>query len=251
MTTAETTLAVPAALEPGMSPFQRMAAVFARPAHAWSGLPRQVQFWFPMLAVLLVTMAGNLLLHDRALVPMLAAQWEEQVADGQMTAEAYDQALRFFDSPAGKIAVAVQQLVFMPLFTLFAGLLVWFGVGFVLGSRMSYRLALEVAAWAGLITIPGYLATAAISWFRETMRGVHVGFGILLPETESPDRTLTVLGVILDSIGPFGIWYVAVAVLGAAALSGAPRGRVAWVIGGLYLLAVAFSAGITAMQIPG
>jgi hypothetical protein len=249
MTTAEMNAVAPAASGPGMSPVARMIAVFTRPAQAWDGLPRQVQWWFPVVVTLLVTSAGNLLIHDRALVPMLFEQWEEAVADGAMTAEQLQSMQGFFDSPAGKIMVVVQQAVILPLFTLLAALLVWFGVGFVLGSRISYRLALEVAAWSGLITLPGYLITITISWFRETMRGVHVGFGILLPEQDSPTRLMTALGVILDGIGPLSLWYLAVAVIGASTLSGAPRQRVWWVLGGLYLVILVISAVLASMQV--
>lgn len=249
MTTAEMHAAAPAGSEPVMSPFARVIAVFTRPSQAWAGLAKQVQWWFPLLLTLLVTSAGNLLVHDRALVPMLVEQWEEAVAEGQMTAEQFDSMQTFFDSPAGKITVVVQQAVILPLFTLLAALLIWFGVGFVLGSRISYRLALEVAAWSGLVTLPGYLLTIGISWFKESMRGVHVGFGILLPEQDAPSKLMTALGVFLDGLGPLSLWYVAVVVIGASMLSGAPRQRVAWVVGGIYLVVLGFSAALATMQV--
>ena len=57
------------------------------------------------------------------------------------------------------------------------------------------------------------------------MKGVHVGFGLLLPDADTPSRLSVGLGVVLDALGPLSIWYVVVMVLGAAALSGAPRRR--------------------------
>ena len=46
---------------------------------------------------------------------------------------------------------------------------------------------------------------------------------------------------------PLAIWYVAVVVLGASTLSGAPRKSVAWVLGGLYVVILALIAAMAAM----
>jgi hypothetical protein len=115
---------------------------------------------------------------------------------------------------------------------------------------MTYRWSLEVAAWSGLITIPAQLLTGVVAWTRETMKGVHVGFGLLLPETETPTRFGIWLGGVLDALGPLSIWYVVVIVLGASALSGAPPKRVAWVLGGLYIALILLFASLGAMVTP-
>jgi len=238
--------ATPAASSPPLSPLARVVAIFTRPAQAWGGLQR-VQWWIPLLITLVITATGNFFLHDRALMPMLVDQWEQEVADGNMPAEQMERAQAFMEGTTGKIMVLVQQAVLLPVFTLFAALLIWFGVGFVLGSKISYRLALEVAAWAGLISLPGYFITFALAWFKETMKGIHTGFGLLLPDTETPGKLMTGVGAFLDGIGPLALWYVAVVVLGAAALSGAPRKSVMWVLGGLYLVIMVLIACMAAM----
>jgi hypothetical protein len=247
MTLNDASSAAPAVVEPTLSPLARAVAVFVRPGQAWTGLGRQVQWWFPVILTILVSAAGTLALHERALIPMLEDQWEQQVADGLMPADRMDGMLDFMRSPAGIAVTIGQQVLMLPIFTLFVALLVWFGVGFVLGTRLPYRLALEVAAWSGLVSLPGYLLTAALAWMKESYRGVHVGFGILLPESDAPSKLMTSLGVVLDGLGPFSIWYLAVGILGAAALSGASRRSVAWVLGGIYLAMVLFGAGLAAM----
>jgi len=124
------------------------------------------------------------------------------------------------------------------------------GIGFVLGVPFRFRLALEATSWASLITIPTQLLVFGLAWSRETMRGVHVGFGLLLPEPDTPSKVLTGLGFFLDSIGPLSIWYVIVLVIGASALSGAPRRSVAWVVGGLYLGFVLLFSALGAVFAP-
>ena len=83
------------------------------------------------------------------------------------------------------------------------------------------------------------------------MQGVHVGFGILMPESDPPTKLQTGLAFFLDTIGPLALWYLVVLIIGAAALSGAPRNRVTWVVGGLYLVLMVFIAALMSMAAKG
>jgi len=234
----------------GRSVLSRLAAVYTRPVAAWDGLDRQVQWWFPMLLTALFAAAFAAVLHHRALLPMMEEAWQQQVANGNMQPEQLDKMETFFAGSSGLLITTVQQFLLMPIVTLLTGLLVWFGTGFILGRPMTYRLSLEVAAWSGLVLIPAQVVTGIIAWTRETMRGVHVGFGLLLPDTESPSRLMVFLGAVLDAIGPLAVWYVAVLVIGAATLSGAPRRQAAWVLGGLYVVLVLLFSALGAMMAP-
>jgi hypothetical protein len=157
---------------------------------------------------------------------------------------------RFFDSPAGLVFNLGSQIIVFPVLLFAIALVIWFGVGFVLGTGMRYRLALEVACWSFLIRLPELILATVLYWFRGSMVGVHVGFATLLPEAYPPSKMHSALAVLLDAIGPFAIWYVAVGVLGAAALSGAPRRSVAWTLSVLYLVIMVFIAGLTALFTP-
>lgn len=236
--------------EVALSPLQRLVAVYARPANAWGGLKERAQWWFPLLVTVIVSVASLLALYDRAMIPMITEQWDEQVAAGNMTSEQVDRMTAFMEGPTGKMVFLGQQVVMIPVLTLVAALLVWFGAGFVLGSGMKFRHAFEVAAWSGLVLVPAQLLTAALAWSRETMRGIHLGFGILLPENDPPTRLLTAAGAFLDALGPLSIWYLVVGILGATALSGAPRKSVAWVLTGIYLAFALFGAAMAAMFTP-
>jgi len=228
---------------PPLSLFERTVAVFVRPTRAWGGLRERAQWWFPTLILVIVSIAISLFLHERALIPMMAEAWDEQVAQGNMTPQQVDATIEFMSGPAGMLITAVQQAIAIPFVVLLTALVVWFGTGFVLGSGLKFRLALEVAAWASLITLPAYVLTAAIAWVRGTMRGVHVGFGALLPAMDEPTKLGIALRGFLDAIGPLAIWFVAVGVIGAATLSGKPRKVVGWVLGSLYAaVALLFSA---------
>ncbi|MBI1795956.1 MAG: YIP1 family protein [Candidatus Eisenbacteria bacterium] len=227
------------AAAPNLSPFQRAIAIFARPTAAWSGLDTHAQWWFPLIIMIVFAACFSTVLHDRALMPMLSEQWEQSVADGKMTAQQVDKMEQMMGGPTGKAIAVVQQAVAWPIIMLISALLIWFGAGFVLGTKFRYRLALETVAWSSLITIPGQVLAGALMWSRETMKGIHTGFGILLPDDPS-NKLLVGLGIFLDAIGPLSLWYLAVVIIGAAALSGAKRSSVAWVIGGIYIVLMLF-----------
>lgn len=232
------------------SVFERAVLVFTSPGKAWEGLRERSQWWFPMLVVALVSALSAAILHNRAIVPMVVEGWEQAVQNGNMTADQMAEMERFFTGPAGLAMSAIQQFIFGALITFIMALAVYFGVGFVLGTKLKYRLSLEVAAWSALVTLPNLVLATALGWFRETMRGVHTGFGILLPESDPPSKLMTALGVVLDALGPLSLWYLVVAVLGASALSGAPRRSVAWTLGILYLVMVLFGAGLASLMAP-
>jgi hypothetical protein len=226
---------------------QRAVAIFVRPASAWSGLQERSQWWFPLLIMSCISAGTAALLHSRALVPMLSDAWQDQVANGSMSPEQAQRALDFMNSPLGLVVSVIQQFVFLPILMFIIALVIWFGLAFILGRRMTYRLSLELACWSWLVTIPIWIVTTILAWSRETMKGVHVGFALLLPESETPSRFMRWLGGVLDFIGPLWIWYVVVLVLGASTLSGAPRRQTAWVLGGLYLAIVLLFATLGAM----
>jgi hypothetical protein len=250
MSTVSADTGISATSEPHLSLIERSIAIFTRPTRAWAGLHEHAQWWFPLLVMVLVAAASSAILYHKALVPMLTESWEQQVANGQMQAEQLEQIERFFNSPAGLAFSVGQQVIFLPIMIFVIALAIWFGVGFVLGTGMKYRLALEVACWSFLIRLPESILVTVLAWSRGTMRGVHVGFGILLPDAETPTKLNTALGVLLDALGPFSLWYLIVGILGASVLSGAPRRSVAWTLGVLYLVIMAFVAALAALATP-
>jgi hypothetical protein len=241
-----------AAEEPPLSLFARAVAVFTRPGQAWGGLRQRAQWWFPTVVLVVVSLTSSTLIFQRAIVPMIEDAIDRQVESGQMPAAQSDQVIEMMSGPFGLVMnVVVPVTLFLPLMLILTGLVIWFGAGFVLGTGLKFRLALEVSAWSSLITIPATLIGAAIGYARGTMQGVHVGFGALLPPMEEPTKVGFAIRSFLDWIGPLSIWFVLVAIIGAAVLSGAPRRSVGWVLGGLYLAIGLFVAAMGALFAPG
>lgn len=230
--------------EPQLSPLARAIAIFANPTGAWTGLRTRAQFWFPLLVMILSTVLVTSALHERAMLPMMVQQWERLVEDGRMTPQQVDQMEERMSGPAGIAMVAVPQVIFWPLFMLLLAAGVSFGVSFILGSKLGFRHALEVVTWSTLVLIPAQLIGGALGWVKETMQGIHLGLGILVPTSDPPERWQLALGSFLDAFGPFDLWCLAVVIIGASTLSGAPRKSVMWVLGGLYLGLRALAAGM-------
>jgi hypothetical protein len=134
---------------------------------------------------------------------------------------------------------------------LLVALVGWFGVGFVLGTKFPYRQSLEVFAWAMFVRVPETILTFVIAWTNETFQGIHFGLGALLPAEEAPTKLHAGLAVMLDSVGPFNIWYLFVTIVGCSVLSGAPRKNVAWVMVALYLALTAVFALVAGVFGPG
>jgi hypothetical protein len=234
-----------------LSPIARAVAIFVRPAQAWDGLQDRVQWWFPMLLMVAITIGFSVLLYDRAVVPMMTDRWDDQVQSGAMTSAQADQAAAMMKSPAATAMGAGSQGVIIAIWIAVVALVLWFGVGFVLGTKFKYRQALEVSAWAYLITLPGQLLACGLAWSRQTFKGIHIGLGALLPTSPSPSKLMVGLGLFLDGLGPFAIWYLIVMILGCIALSGAPRKSVVWTVSALYLVLAALGALIGGLFTPG
>ena len=234
-----------------LSVWQRAVAIFASPASAWGGLADRAQWWFPLAVIIVMGAAFSAALHERALLPMITESWQEMVDSGKMSADQLEKMEAGMSGPAGVIMSAVQQVVVWPILLALMALVVWFGVGFILGTRIRFRHAFEVVAWSALVMMPGQILTGAIAWSKQTLSGIHLGFGILLPEPDTPTKLHFGLASFLDSLGPLALWSLVVTILGATALSGAPRKSVAWVLGGFYLVFSILIAVMTAMFAPG
>lgn len=235
-----------------LSPFQRAVRVFASPASAWDDLAERGQWAIPLLAGIALWVGLQAVAFQHVTVPMLLNSWSDAVASGRMDAAQMERMSSFFtDNPAAMWIILAQQAIVWPILSLLTALVVWFGGGFVLGTKLRYRQALDVVCWAGIVKWPALVITFALAWQKQTFKGVHLGLGALVPEAETPSKLQVGLTTFLDFIGPFEAWWAAVAVIGVSALTGAPRRNVAWVLVALYLAFGAFLAAVAALFNPG
>jgi len=239
-----------------LSPVARAVRIFARPADAWEDLRDRAQWWFPFLFMLAFLIAIQLLTFDQVMIPMVEQRLADAISSGQLTPDKQDQLLQFYtNSTWGRVALVGPPMVFQVIGYLLEALIVWFGVGFVLGSRMRFRHALEVTSWAQLVRVPQIVVFFALAAQQRSMLDVHLGLGAFVglfqSEVTAPTKLVRGLTGFLDLFGPFEAWWIAVGVLGCATLSGAPRRNVVWVLVALYLAFGAFIAAVSAFFGPG
>jgi Yip1 domain len=242
--------AVPAAAETKMSPFTRAIATFTNPSGAMAGLRSQTQWWFPLLLILLFGALMMTVLYQRAIVPTNLEVYDQLVDQGVFSPEQAAQAEQQARGPQGFMQTLIGQVIFIPVILLILGAGIAFGVSFLLGTKLPFRQGFEVVLWANLIMLPAGILTGILAWTRESMRGIHLGPGVLVPMSDPPVKWEKFLGSFLDAFGPFELWTVWAVIIGASVLSGAPRKSVMWVIGGLYLLIRVLWAAL-AMLAPG
>jgi len=253
MEVPEASLAAPSAPpeERSLSPFARVIAIFTNPNRAWDGLATRSQWWFPLIVMALLGVGLTAALYQRAVLPTITEQWEKMVEDGKMTQDQLDKAEQRMSGPAGIAFSAIPQVIAWPAIMLFLAAGVSFAVSFMVGTKLRFRHALEVVTWSSLIQLPEQVIGAVLAWSRETMRGIHLGLGILVPQAEPPEKWQVGVASFLDAFGPFEIWALAVVIIGAATLAGAPRKPVAWVIIGLFLSLRIVLAVVGAIFSPG
>lgn len=242
----------PAESPPRLSPIERTIRIFAKPSAAWDDLKERGQWWFPLLLGLVLWVVLQGVAFDHVTVPMMLDQWSNAVANGRMEPEQAQRMEQFFtENPAARWIVLAQQTIVWPIAVLFQALIVWFGAGFVLGTRFKFRQALDVTTWSGLIKIPQLILFFVLAFQRQTFQGVHLGLGMLVPEAETPGKLQVGLTAFLDFVGPFEVWWGIVLILGVSALTGAPRRNVAWVLVSLYLAFGVLFAAANAFFNPG
>lgn len=242
----------PAAPPPArLSPIERTVRIFAKPSAAWDDLRERGQWWFPLILGVIVFITLQVVSFESVTLPMMHEQWDQAVSDGRMQPAQVDAAEQAMTGPVGRGFMHAFQAVTWPVFLLLQALVLWFGAGFVLGTNLKYRQALDVICWSTLVKIPELILFFFLASQRGSIQGVHLGLGILVPESETPNKVMTGVATFLDSLGPFNVWWGVVVILGVGALTGAPRRNLAWVLVSLYLAFSVLLAAVGAFFNPG
>lgn len=236
----------PAAEPVRLSPLERTARIFAKPSAAWDDLKERGQWWFPLLAGAAAFVLMQVLAFDSVTLPMMSEQWEQAIAEGKMSAAQAEQAATGMSSTAGRAFMHTTQGILYAIILVLQALVVWFGAGFVLGTSLRFRQSFDVVCWSSLVKVPELILFFLLAMQQGSVRNVHLGLGVLVPEPETPSKLLAGLTTFLDSLGPFSVWWGVVVILGVGALTGAPRRNLAWVLVSLYLALAVFIAAVSA-----
>ncbi len=228
---------------PTLSSWQRIPAVFARPREALAGLVQRPTSLLPLAIFLATVLAQTLLIYQPYIVPMQLEQMEARADAGDIPAEHLDRAEAMMRSPVAVAFGALTGMVVITVFNLLIAGLALLGVNFILGGGMTFRQAWSLTWWSSLISAVGVVVSTAVTLATGRFPA-HLGLGILAPAEDATSKLGFFLGTLLDGINPFALWWLAVAVIGASAISGKPARAIAWVYGGFYLVGLLIAAGV-------
>ena len=234
---------------PALSPWQRVVAIFTKPREAMVGLRERPTSLFPMTLFLVALLAQTLLLYQSAIVPMQLQQMEKKVDAGTMPPEALDRVEGMMRSPVGEawgVSIAVIALV---VINLIVAALVLVAVNFIAGGRISFRQAWSLTWWSSVISVLGIIVSTILSMATGKFP-VHLGLGVLAPAEQATSRAGVFIGSMLDAVSVFPIWWLAVLIIGAAAVSGKPVKALTWTFVALYLVFAAIGSGLAALGTP-
>ena len=244
----DSTLPVDAMPAPAAEPSD--VAVRARRGHLHAtrggvgGLREHAQWWFPVLIVLVVAASTAGILHNRAIVPMVEDQWQDAVSNGQMPPEQEGQArgllrqprrARHLDRADGASFVAPDSVRRRRRGVVRSGL------------RAGQEVRLPIVARGRVVGRARHHSRAGaddrdrVVQARPCAGCMPVSASCSPTRTPRPGCTRFWASCWMRS-GRLSIWYVAILIIGAATLSGAPKRSTAWVIGGLYLALSVFSS---------
>jgi hypothetical protein len=237
---------------PRLTLLERARRVVVSPGTAFADGAPGGGWWFPILLIVAVEVVLGALTYERALVPDLLGRWEDAVAAGRMEPAQLQEMERFFvGNPTAMWTTLGSVVLVMPLMMLVQALILWFGISFLLGGRMRYGQALEIASWGSLVMLPASFVRYLYGWFVESFEGLHLGLGVLLPTEVTAFGWGRALVAFLDGLSPFAAWFLAVVAIGACTVAGTSRRATVWVVVALYLVMLVLLSTLAGVFGPG
>jgi Yip1-like protein len=226
------------------SAFGRLVGVFVSPVKTFAAIARKPTWLLPVAIGAGVGLPlSELILSKtdwRAVMTRSLAKSQRKLTESQMEA-AIEQA-RKLSWLWDVVAVLAPLLIALAV----AGIL-WVACQ-AFGWDVKFRQSLGVTAHAFLPATLGSIALLVVLWNRVSLDPQLVGDALRTNPGFLVDReTNSVLHGLLASLDLFSFWTMALLVLGLSAAAGAPRGRVAVLVGSLWALFVLGKAGVTTL----
>src|SRR5579875_224915 len=236
----------------GLSQIERVVDTFVAPSKTFADIRRNASWWLPFLLTIIVSVffvsaAGKQIGWDA-----LAHQGIDKnhfAADRINSLPKDQQAIAYHNAAKQTQVISYIFPVFGLIMALIIALLWWASLNFGLGARAKYSQILAVLFYAGLPKLLIYILAAVLLFAGvgldnfDMQNPVGTNLGYYLPAT-SP--ALRAAGSFFDI---FGLWALALAVMGTAIVTGKKYSQTAIIIVGwwiLWLIIATAAAAITA-----
>jgi len=235
----------------GLSQVERVVDTFVAPSKTFTDILRSSSWWLPFLLLVLVTMASTAVVDKKIGFDRVAEQSvaqspasEEQMAQltpQQRASQIHRIAL---GQKYGSYAAAIIILIFVAIIAL----LYWASLNFGLGAKTTYGQNFAVCMYAGLPKIFigllnivfVYAGVNTENFDLNNPVGTNIGYYL----TDSSQW----IKVAMSFFDIFGLWALALTVIGLAVISRKTKAQAAMVAVGWWLLGLVLLAGMTAAR---
>jgi hypothetical protein len=232
-----------------LSQIERVADTFVAPPKTFADIRRSASWWLPFLLSIIVSVFFVTAVGQKVGWETIAHQNIEKnhLAADRISSLPKDQQAIAYEKAAQQTKVIsyffpVLTFIFAAIFAL----LWWASLNFGLGARSSYSQILALVFYAGLPKLLIYILAAVLLYAGvgldnfDMQNPIGTNIGYYVPATSA---ALRAAGSFFDV---FGLWSLALAVLGAAIITGKKISQTAIVIVGWWILGLLLATAAAA-----
>jgi hypothetical protein len=152
---------------PAQSFPERLMGVFISPGETFEDVARKPDFWAPMIAVVIASVAVvETMLWKIGMERMVRMQLAQSSRTANMSPEDLDKAVAM-QVKVGAIFAHIVRVVGPPIFLLILAGIAILIVNVIFGARAKFKTVLSVVSYANLISLLGYLMVLAVILFGD------------------------------------------------------------------------------------
>jgi len=230
-----------------LSQVERVVDVFVAPSKTFTDILRSTSWWMPLIILAVCSLFFSYAVDKKVGFDAVAQQQLEKMPAQAEQVDAMapaDKARVIHQRAVGTKYTTYGFTVFIMIFVLIHTLLLWASANFGLGAKTKFSQVFAVVMYAGLpkifISLIGsalLFADVGIDGFDvQNPVGTNIGYFLSSP-------ALKAAGSFLDV---FGLWSLALLVLGIAIISGKSKTQAAILVVGWWVVGLLLSAGVAA-----
>jgi hypothetical protein len=233
----------------GLTQAERVLDTYVAPGKTFTDILRSTSWWLPFL-LLMVAYAVFAFSVDKKIgfdaVAEQATQQSQMAQDRMANLTPAVRAQVIHRQAVGTKYASYMGGVFVLIFAVVGALLNWATINFGFGARTTFgqNYALQMYASLPLVikmVLSAVLVFAGVGTESFDMKNpVGTNLGFFLTDSAAWVKTL------LTFIDVFGLWTLALAIIGLACISGKSKGQAAAVVVGWWVVTIALVTGITA-----
>jgi hypothetical protein len=233
----------------GLTQAERVLDTYVAPSKTFTDILRSTSWWLPFL-FLMVAYACFAFSVDKKIgfdaVAEQATQQSQMAQDRMANLTPEVRAHVIHQQAVGTKYASYAGGIFVLIFALIGALLNWATINFGFGARTTFgqNYALQMYASLPLVVkmvLSAVLVFAGVGTESFDMKNpVGTNLGFFMTDSAAWVKTL------LTFIDVFGLWTLALAIIGLACISGKSKGQAAAVVVGWWVVTIALVTGITA-----